>query len=431
MLFSLLAGLIYITNMFFDLDHLSRIGFGCYRITSHHYAALHYALANGVNLVDTANSYTKGDSEHTVGRVLRDYPDIDCFVISKAGYASPEEIDQLIKQGLPKSSVVTYGMGYRHCIHPQYLDYCLNLTLSRMQAKSVGAYLLHNPEYYFNDDASTSSEEFYHRIKRAFEFFEEKVAEGIIQYYGISSNTFPDSIEEAKTLNLETVLDIASNVSPNHSFKIIQFPFNYYERGASLPQYDGDSLLELAKKNNIKTISNRPYNAHISEGTVRLVSYSNQESQINYQDAEYVFGEIEREITARLLEMGREEKFEEFGILRYLKMNWQNFQVLAQYEQAFQNGFFPFLDTLYDGRVPAVLKKLSDLLSDTSRAYTIRNITDRISSIKANLEDSVKNGKNFSVSDLLCRSYLRSGIDHVLIGMRSSAYFDDVRSVLT
>lgn len=413
-----------------DFNHLSRIGFGCYRVTTHHYEALRYALTNGINLIDTANTYTGGDSESTVGRVLRDCPNIDCFVISKAGYASPEVIEQLVKQGLPKASIVAYGMNYRHCIHPHYLDYCLNLTLSRMQVTSVGAYLLHNPEYYFSDSTPTDSKEFYHRIKLAFEFFEEKVAEGIIQCYGISSNTFPDSIENAKTLNLRTIIDIANNVNNNHNFKIIQFPFNYYEQGANLPQYDGDSLLQLAKRNNITTVSNRPYNAHISEGTVRLVSYSDQEIQINHRDAEGLFRETEREISVRLLEIGREEKFEEFSILHYLKMNWQDFQTFAQHEQVFQNGFLPFLETLYDGRIPIELNELFALVSDTSRAYTIQNIADRVSSIKTNLESSTKSESGLPIANLLCRSYLGSGIDHVLVGMRNFAYFDEVRSVL-
>src|ERR687886_1654873 len=72
---------------------ISVIGFGAWAIggswgpvadeTS--LAALHRAIDLGVNFVDTADVYGDGRSERLIGRLLKDRPNEEIFVATKAG----------------------------------------------------------------------------------------------------------------------------------------------------------------------------------------------------------------------------------------------------------------------------------------------------------------------------------------------------------
>src|SRR3712207_329177 len=50
-------------------------------------AAMHRAIDLGVNLFDTADVYGSGHSEELVSRVLKERPDDEIFVATKAGRA--------------------------------------------------------------------------------------------------------------------------------------------------------------------------------------------------------------------------------------------------------------------------------------------------------------------------------------------------------
>ena len=89
--------------------------------------------------------------------------------------------------------------------------------------------------------------------KKAFVFLEDKVQEGKIKAYGISSNTFIHPKEEKESTDFSIVLDILKEI-PNHHFKYIQFPLNLLEMGALERQFDGLHLIELAQENNMQTI---------------------------------------------------------------------------------------------------------------------------------------------------------------------------------
>jgi len=74
-------------------ERVSPVGLGCWAIggtwgTVHDdesEAALHRAIDEGVDLFDTADVYGDGHSERLVGKVLRERPDADVLVATKAG----------------------------------------------------------------------------------------------------------------------------------------------------------------------------------------------------------------------------------------------------------------------------------------------------------------------------------------------------------
>ncbi|MBK7092591.1 MAG: aldo/keto reductase [bacterium] len=269
---------------------VSPIAFGSYRIDTsfpEHREALHFALRSGVNLIDTSTNYTDGGSELLIGSVIEDIENSgtigrDEFVIvSKVGYLQGRvyRLSQNLKnddRGYP--DLVNYSVGLEHCIHPTFIEDQLTASLSRLNCGSIDVYLLHNPEYYLswakrNDiDVEKAREEYYRRIRLAFEHLEKERSRGRIRCYGISSNTFPVSADEYEFTSFERVIGIAGEISPLHHFKVIQMPFNLIENGcAVIGSQTGElTVLELARRHNIALLANRPLNAIYKNGLVRL-----------------------------------------------------------------------------------------------------------------------------------------------------------------
>lgn len=118
--------------------------------------------------------------------------------------------------------------------------------------------MLHSPEYFFHN-GQADHEEYYKRIKSAFEFLEEKVKKGIIRYYGISSNKFTTNAFETNGTDLYSILELSQQISSSSNFKLIQFPFNIAEQQAAISIHSScKSLIELARENDLVTFSNRP-----------------------------------------------------------------------------------------------------------------------------------------------------------------------------
>lgn len=74
-----------------ELCDLTKVGFGAYRISinsAENELALTNAIKLGFNLVDTASNYTNAESEKLIGKVLKNNPNAEMFIVSKAGYIS-------------------------------------------------------------------------------------------------------------------------------------------------------------------------------------------------------------------------------------------------------------------------------------------------------------------------------------------------------
>jgi hypothetical protein len=243
---------------------VSQAGFGCYRVSAgvrHHETALHRALCEGVNLIDTSANYADGGSETLVGQVLAkliDSGDLrrdEIVVVSKVGYLQGQNYTLSLKrkqQGRPFPELVEYGEGFEHCIHPEFLQDQLTRSLERLGLETLDFYLLHNPEYYLEwaakngNPLESARAEYYRRLKIAFEFMEEEVARGRIRYYGISSNTFPSAAHQPDFTCLEALWKIARSPESGHHFRLIQLPFNLMEPGAVLEknQPSGNTVIE-------------------------------------------------------------------------------------------------------------------------------------------------------------------------------------------
>lgn len=117
-----------------DSREIYRLGFGAMRITGpgiwgypadidEAKAVLRKAVANGVNFIDTADSYGPEISEILIAETLHPYRDV--VIATKGG---------LTRQGPGQ---------WAACGHPAYLRQCIEMSLRRLKVESIDLYQLH------------------------------------------------------------------------------------------------------------------------------------------------------------------------------------------------------------------------------------------------------------------------------------------------
>lgn len=303
--------------------YVSQAGFGSYRVTAgspEHKEALSLAISKGINLIDTSANYSDGESERLIGDVLHELFEEqvvkreELVIVSKAGYIQGKTLDFQRRRQKDLSGykdVVSYSNDLEHCLHPDFLHDQLEQSLDRLQMPTIDVFLLHNPEYYKlfaqskGIDIAEANNVYYQRIKKAFEFLETAVADGRIQYYGISSNTFVESDSSFSHTSLLDCLVQAESFSAEHHFKVIQMPLNLLETNAVCElNQQGHSTLQVAQKKQMGVLTNRPLNGIVENELFRLVDLEIEEdvSSLEVEDALHDLGLIESDLNSFMKE---------------------------------------------------------------------------------------------------------------------------------
>jgi pyridoxine 4-dehydrogenase len=103
-------------------EELTRIGLGTNRLTNtpEHVAFVREAIGVGVQMIDTAHTYTGGQSEETIGAALSSVPK-GCVVATKGGSAPgtgrPEVLRTQIETSLHRLRTGTIDLYYLHRVH--------------------------------------------------------------------------------------------------------------------------------------------------------------------------------------------------------------------------------------------------------------------------------------------------------------------------
>lgn len=424
---------------------VSPFGFGSYRIHDRepaHREALKLALQSGCNLIDTSANYTLGGSELLIGQVLTELFGAGILrreqivVITKAGYLQGENLDRAKKlrdEGRGYPDIVEYAEQCWHSISPEFLEDQITRSLKRLGLAQLDALLLHNPEYYL--EVHGDHAEYYRRVRRAFEHLESEVARGRIQYYGVSSNAFPEPKEASVFTSLEALWETAQSIGPKHHFGIIQLPLNLFEPGAALePNNSGKSVLELARELDLAVMINRPLNAFVGNRLIRLADFPPHDvdrAEIRFQQALNAAMELEATYTGD--EIFPASKVCWGHILR------QNFEKLKNIES---------WKHLYQWRIQPAMKEAAFELSSTSQT---KEWLDRYSPLAQELfssfnvylealasSDSIALGLELAracpglrTQEKLSQKALRvyrslPGVSCTLVGMRSPQYVRDV-----
>jgi len=412
---------------------MSKVGFGAYRISiqsEDHENALRSAMDHNVTLIDTSSNYTDGDSEKLIGKVLKDY-EHKPIIISKVGYVQGKNLEILeeLKESTEVEDIVNLSSELKHCIHPVFIEDQIKRSLERLELESIDVYLLHNPEYYLKSTGATKKE-YYQRIKKAFEKMEELVERGLIKYYGISSNTFPDPKDDEHSTNLDIVFGAARDITINHHFKYIQFPLNVLEMGALERQFDGNHLIEQAQLYGLKTIINRPLNSFTDHGLLRLAIYAVDEMYEDEKNAEILFNKLIQPLVIKWLEVREDDQDKLFDIplMKQISNMWYKQFSQDGVEQIFFGYFFPLIANIYGRDLEASESQNYYQLFEHALEFAKVNMNKRASQFEEKaLNQGLLFEKDIPLTHKVIEKYISFGIDYILVGMRKKDYVDDLK----
>lgn len=223
---------------------LSSIGLGTYlgnaddETDARYTAAAARAVELGANVIDTAANYRFQRSERSIGNALRNLTEARGFsrdemiICTKGGYlpfdgAPPRDIRRYVEETFVKPGIARFEdiVGGSHCMTPSYLQNQLEQSLRNMNLECVDVYYVHNPE---SQLGHVSEEEFYVRLRAAFESLEKSRAQGQLKFYGVATwNGFRVPAGSSGYHSLARMMAIANELAgESHGFRFIQLPFN-------------------------------------------------------------------------------------------------------------------------------------------------------------------------------------------------------------
>lgn len=454
-----------------------RLGFGGYRVNDEsavHRGALERALSAGVNLVDTSTNYTDGGSERLVGRVVGEairrgrIAREEIVVVSKIGYVQGENLALAREResaGRPFPEMVHYQPDCWHCIHPEFLADQWTRSLARLGLETLDVCLLHNPEYYLTDAAHAgpgnleeTRREFYRRLTEAFRFLEERVAAGALGWYGVSSNTAAHAVDDAEATSLTLMLQAARDAGgAGHHFGVLQLPLNLVEAGGVLepnnppdaPAAARRAVLDLAAAEQIGVLVNRPLNAVVDRGMVRLADFSVPAAGIvdrQLESVQKLEAEYRKEIAAHLRVGADSDKPENFlrwadqlagvrdrvtSVTYWEQIEWQVRGLTARVVDALDAGISGALADRWRAWRDRYMPELERLL-DGFRAEAGGRSQQQSRAIAAAIDPALppeRRGAGLSRKALWTLAST-PGVSAVLVGMRRPAYVEDATGIL-
>lgn len=204
-------------------------------------ASVRHALENGMNVLDTAINYRCQRSERTIGRVLgelfatgtlsRD----EVVICTKGGYipldgeppGSRDAYQRMVQREYVDPGILAAGeiVAGGHSIAPKFLEDQIQRSRRNLGLDSLDCFHVHNPEQQL---ASVAPDDFYGRMRSAFEMLESCVDAGAIGAYGCATwNGLRLPAEAQGHLSLFRLEALAREVAGDaHHFRLVQLPVN-------------------------------------------------------------------------------------------------------------------------------------------------------------------------------------------------------------
>jgi hypothetical protein len=291
-----------------------------------------------------------------------------------------------------------------------------------LRRRVLDAVLLHNPEHYFKREAS----EIVRRasIRLAFEVLEEQVAKGKIGCYGISSN----ALSEPNSMSIEEWVELARSVKANHSFCIVQFPFNLMESQAATIS-NGESLIQKIHRLGLRSMGNRPLTSQGTEGPIRLANYGLEDLPICDRVYEDCVGFVQQQLTTT----GIPHAPMDFMVMQFLRDNRHGISHPDLVDEIFLRHVYPFVEHLWNREVNADGPRQFALLHTVLRHGARRALSQNADIIRAGLVEKgiIEENDPRPLAQIACEFGLRSGLDHVVVGMRLPEYVDILRPLFS
>jgi aryl-alcohol dehydrogenase-like predicted oxidoreductase len=196
------------------------------------------AVQLGANVLDTAANYRFQRSERSIGAALElltggeGFAREELVICTKGGYlpfdgGPPRDMRRYVEETFVKPGVAAFEdfIGGSHCMTPAYLQHQLDQSLRNLKLDCVDVYYVHNPESQLDH---VSEEEFYLRLRAAFESLEKSRSEGKLKFYGVATwNGFRVPAGARGYHSLPRMEAVAREVGGEaHGFRFVQLPLN-------------------------------------------------------------------------------------------------------------------------------------------------------------------------------------------------------------
>lgn len=240
--------------------------------------AISYALTHGITTIDGAINYRGMCSEKDEGIAIRTLMEKgilkreDFCITSKAGllFGDVREglnpgrylAEILEPRGISLNDFNTYD-GLYQTLKPVFFDIALEKTLSNLGLETLDIHYIHIPEI---TRAALSEGEFYDRMEELFFWYENKVREGKIRYYGISLEFMVEEPEEGKWHFEIEQIQLRANKAANgmSHFKYVLFTYNLlcpYAATVPTQEVKGKklTLVDACKALGLSTVGSMPF----------------------------------------------------------------------------------------------------------------------------------------------------------------------------
>ncbi|MCS7206170.1 MAG: aldo/keto reductase [Leptospiraceae bacterium] len=445
------------TTLFRKIPHLdffpSLIGFGTYRVhyqKREHFESIREAILGGVNVIDTASNFSDGGAEVLIGNVLNELLQAkriqrdEVVIISKAGYHQGKQIKLFSEKKF--RDMFLLGDRLYYCIHPDFLELQIQLSLKRLKLRTLDVFLLNNPELLLkvHEDEKVVLK----KIESAFDFLEKLRSQKLIRYYGISSNGLVYPRNHPEFLDFTKIMKIAKE-----GFKVLQFPANLLETGfqSSYLPYQGKSLIDLANEKNLWVISQRPFNAIFKEKVFRFATLPQRnfeqdkepETYLSFLEEQILYLEdlIRKELSSKYFEY--RDELSPYEVLKFYRDRIEDPEVVFEFikeishyirKSVSQLRFFLEIHKLQNSEIKIIfdmyIKYLNAYLGYLPKYVLYKNHLkmEKIERTLAKLHPVLS---QMPLSLQVVYLLLNFGISTVLIGMRKVSYVQQMLEVFT
>lgn len=240
--------------------------------------ATKYALENGMNVLDTAINYRGMRSEKDLGRGIQEAIDNgivvreEFMVSTKAGLLFGDitqklrpalYLEQILApKGITEEVFQTLDGGLYQTLNPAFFEEALTISLQNMGMETVDVHYIHIPEI---SRIKLGEAEFYRQLKELFAWYEEKVKEKKIRYYGFALEIMVFDDDDEAIISLEKACRIAEEVAgEGHHFRFIQLPYSKFMQNARLKEKqvvseEECSIIEAAKRLGLQVMGSMPF----------------------------------------------------------------------------------------------------------------------------------------------------------------------------
>ncbi len=189
--------------------------------------ALHTAIDNGVNLIDTADVYGDGRSERLIAKTLKERSE-DVYVISKAG----RRLDPHVAEGYNRENLTAF----------------VERSLKNLEVESLDLVQLHCPP----------TQVYY--MPETFGVLDDLVQAGKIKFYGVSVEKVEEAIKAIQYPNVQSV----------------QIIFNMFR------QRPADMFFDLAKQNKVGILARVPLSSGLLTGKMKRDTTFSKDDHRNF-----------------------------------------------------------------------------------------------------------------------------------------------------